>query len=242
MFRFPTSFDELRFRVRGFWNRSLTNRLIVVCTLVWAAQEAGLFCAPALTLNPVWMRSGFWLNFLAHGFLHGGFWHIALNMLALYFAGNAVERYDTRGNALAVFLGGIAAGGLCWFAAVSALAPEPGTQTLVGASAGIAALFAYFSVANRGAEIRALLFFVLPVQMRAWALFAVLVGISLLGFVFFEIPTLRGAVPADAEQQTAALQTVAHSAHLGGALFGAVYALARERLNAFRGNTFRFRR
>lgn len=156
--------------MRDFWQRSLTNKLVVVCTLICIAQEAELFCAPMLTLNALWIRSGFLLNFLTYGFLHGGFWHLALNMLALYFAGNAVERYDTRGNALAVFLGGIAAGGLCWFAAVSALAEVPVTQTLVGASAGIAALFAYFSIANRDAEIRALLFFVLPVRMRAWLL------------------------------------------------------------------------
>ncbi len=232
MFRFPTA-DELRSRVRDFWQRSLTNKLVVVCSLICIAQEAELFCAPMLTLNALWIRSGFLLNFLTYGFLHGGFWHLALNMLALYFAGNAVERYDTRGNALAVFLGGIAAGGLCWFAAVSALAEVPVTQTLVGASAGIAALFAYFSIANRDAEIRALLFFVLPVRMRAWLLFAILAGISVLGFAFFEIPTLRGNAPA---------QTVAHSAHLGGALFGAAYALVAERLRTVRGNAFRFRR
>ena len=162
MTRFPT-YAELRSRAKAFRERSATNRFIIVCALVFAAQALGLFFAEAFALNPFWVRSGCLLNFLSYGFLHGGFWHLALNMLALYFAGNAVERYDSGGNATAVFLGGIAVGGLAWLGVVEAVAaaPAPGAMsphTLVGASAGVAALFSYFSVAHRDSELRAMLF------------------------------------------------------------------------------------
>ncbi|MBQ6705505.1 MAG: rhomboid family intramembrane serine protease [Opitutales bacterium] len=212
----------------------MTNKLLVVCVCVFFAQSLNLFFSSALTLNAAWIREGFWLNFLSYGFLHGGIWHIVLNMLALYFAGNAIERYNSGGNVLALFLGGTLLGGIVWFACVAAFAVNPATQTLIGASAGIAALFAYFSIAYRDSEIRAMLFFVLPVKMRAWLIFAVFAGISVVGFVFSELPSLREGISESV--------SVAHSAHLGGLIFGALFALAEERLRERGGNVRYFRR
>ncbi len=234
MFRFPT-LSDLRSRANHFWTRSLTNKLVVACVLLFVAQKAHLFFADAFALNPIFVKSGFWLNFLTYGFLHGNFWHVALNMLVLYFCGNSVEKYEARGNVLAVFLGGIVVGGLAWFAAVAGLASNLAAQTLVGASAGIAALFAYFSIANRDADIRAMLFFVVPVQMRAWVLFFALFVLSALGFVFLEWPSLRGG------NGQSALQTIAHSAHLGGLIFGAIYALVAEKMRSRNAYTRTFR-
>lgn len=235
MIRFP-AFSEFRSRAEAFWAHSFTNRAVVVCILIFAAQSLNLFFSDALTLNYLLARNGFLLNFFAYGFLHGGFWHMALNMLALYFAGNAVERYNSRGNARTVFFGGIVAGGIAWFALTALAAANPASQTLVGASAGIAALFAYFSIAHRDGEIRAMIFFLIPVKMRAWLIFAILTGVSLLGLCFSEIPSLRS------ESGGNAMQTIAHSAHLGGLLFGAAFALADERLRNRFGNVRYFRR
>lgn len=233
MLRFPTV-SELRSRTRSFWAKSVTNKLIVVCACVFSAQVTDLFFSAAFSLNPAWISSGFLLNFLSYGFLHGGIWHLGLNMLALYFAGNAVERYNSGGNTLALFLGGTALGGFAWYMCVSALSADPAAQTLVGASAGIAALFAYFSVAYRDSEIRAMLFFVLPVKMRAWLIFAILAVFSLLGLLFFELPVLRSGTPRAV--------SVAHSAHLGGLIFGAIFALAEEYIQNRFGNVRYFRR
>lgn len=233
MQRFPTVY-ELRSRLRSFWTQSVTNKLLVICVCVFFAQSLNLFFSAALSLNAAWIHEGFLLNFLSYGFLHGGIWHIVLNMLALYFAGNAIERYNSGGNVLALFLGGTLLGGIVWFACVAAFATNPGTQTLVGASAGIAALFAYFSVAYRDSEIRAMLFFVLPVKMRAWLIFAVFAGISIVGFIFSELPALRAGISQSV--------SVAHSAHLGGLIFGALFALGEERLRERFGNVRYFRR
>lgn len=233
MRRFPTV-SELRFLLSSFWAKSVTNKLLALCVCVFLAQSLNLFFSAALTLNTAWIREGFWLNFLSYGFLHGGIWHIVLNMLALYFAGNAIERYNSGGNVLALFLGGTLLGGIVWFACVAVFAANPATQTLVGASAGIAALFAYFSIAYRDSEIRAMLFFVLPVKMRAWLIFAVFAGISVIGFIFSELPSLRAGVSDPV--------AVAHSAHLGGLIFGALFALAEERLRERGGNVRYFRR
>ncbi len=226
--------SELPSRIRDFWERSATNKIIVVCVLIFAAQQLNLFCAKSLMLNAFWIEQGFLLNFLTYGVLHGGFWHIVLNMLALYFGGNAVERYDSRGNALAVFFGGTVAGGLVWFALTAGIAVNPAVHTLVGASAGIAAVYAYFSVAYRNFEIKALIFFLIPVKMRALMIFAALAVLSLAGLFFSEIPALRAT--------EASTQTIAHSAHIGGLLFGAVFALAAERLRERSGNVRYFRR
>lgn len=233
MIRVPTA-GELRSRAKTFWARSLTNKLVVICTVIFIAQSLGLFFASALMLNLTWVKEGFLLNFLSHGFLHGNLWHWVLNGLALYFAGNAIERYDSGKIVLGTFLGGIACGGIVWFLCVVGIAVNPASHTLVGASAGIAALFAYFSIYNRRSEIQAAVFFVLPLRMKAWVIFAALAGISLFFFVVSEVPMLR--TPG------VGMQSVAHSAHLGGLLFGAGIALFFDRMRSRIGNIHYFRR
>ena len=233
MRRIP-SISELRSRVRDFWTHSVTNKIVMLCVAIFVAQSLHWFFANAFSLNAVWVHEGFWLNFVSYGFLHGDFWHLALNMLALYFAGNAVERYDSTRNALIAFFGGVILGGIAWYACVLAFAVAPLEATLVGASAGIAALFAYFSVLYRDSEIRAMIFFVLPVKMRAWVIFAVLAALSLFGLVADELPALRSGL-----QQSV---SIAHSAHLGGILFGAIFALVYDRFRGRFGNVRYFHR
>lgn len=228
--------SEWRFRAKAFWAQSVTNKLIVICAAVFVAQTLNLFFAEVFTLNLAWLKQGFLLNFLTYGFLHGGIWHLVLNGLALYFAGNAVERYYSRGVVLPVFLGGTIFGGLFWMACVAGFAANPVAHTLVGASAGISALFAFFSIDNRTSEIRAMLFFVLPLKMPAWMIFALLGGFSLLGLLFGEIPAMRNGGNASVTQ------SIAHSAHLGGLLFGGAFALIAERWQARFGNVRYFRR
>lgn len=235
MFHVP-AVSEWRSRAKAFWAQSVTNKLIFICAAVFLAQSLNLFFSDVFTLNLAWIREGFLLNFLTYGFLHGGIWHIVLNGIALYFAGNAVERYDTRGHALPVFLGGIVFGGLFWAACVAGFAANPVAHTLVGASAGISALFGYFSIDNRASEIRAMLFFLFPVKMPAWMIFALIGGISVLGLVLGEIPSMRAGGNASAAQ------SIAHSAHLGGLLFGGAFALLAERWQSRFGNVRYFRR
>lgn len=208
----------------------MTNRLIVICAAVYLAQALEIFCDTPFAMNAILIREGFWLNLLTYAFLHGNFWHLALNAIAFYFIGNAIERYESGKTVLAVFLGGSAAGALCWLGMMETLAVEPFASTLVGASAGIAALFAYFSIDNRSSEISALLFYVVPVRMRAWVLFAALTAISVFFLFFSEIPSIRDTTSAGGAF------TVGHSAHIGGLLFGAVYALAAELLRKRNGN------
>jgi len=233
MQRFPTAADFLR-RAKTFWAHSATNKIVAVCTLIFVAQILGLFCANFLMLNTQLIREGYYLNFLTHGFLHGGIWHLALNMLTLYFVGNAVERYDSGKTTTTIFLGGIIAGGLAWGGITASLAVVPALHTLVGASAGIAALLAYFSISNRDAELRAAFFFVIPVQMRAWLLFTILAGVSLVFLFVSEIPSLR--------EIGSPTLGVAHSAHLGGLVFGAAFALISEKIRSHYGNMRYFRR
>ena len=75
---------------------------------------------------------------------------------------------------------------------------------VIGASAGVTALFMMFTVLNPNRPITFLLFFIIPVTVKPkWVLLA-LGAYDLFGFVFFE-----------AFGDTA-MGNVAHSAHLGG--------------------------
>jgi len=133
-------------------------------------------------------------------FLHGGLLHLLLNMLALWIFGNDVEQH--LGSRLFVrlyALGGLVGAGF-WLAA-NAFTPS----FLVGASAAVGAVLIAFATLFPERPITLLLFFVLPVTMKAkwWAWIAVaLVGYSSL------MDTSSG---------------VAHLAHLGGIVVGYVF-------------------
>lgn len=64
--------------------------------------DSGVFEHGALT--PIMVSSGEYWRLLTSGFLHEGLLHIALNMLALYFIGLALERIIGRWRYLAVYL------------------------------------------------------------------------------------------------------------------------------------------
>jgi len=72
------------------------------------------------------------------------------------------------------------------------------------------------------------------VQMRAWLLFTILAGVSLVFLFVSEIPSLR--------EIGSPTLGVAHSAHLGGLVFGAAFALISEKIRSHYGNMRYFRR
>lgn len=71
---------------------------------------------------------------LAHAFLHGGLWHLAMNMAALFSLGSVAERLAGPWRTLAVYLGAAVCGGV-----LSSLFLPPGTPS-VGASGAILGL------------------------------------------------------------------------------------------------------
>ncbi|MCX6357604.1 MAG: rhomboid family intramembrane serine protease [Candidatus Aureabacteria bacterium] len=142
-------------------------------------------------------------------FLHASPLHLLFNMFALWMFGREVEMVlGTRRFCAFYFFCGAGAG-LC-----SALLYAPGT-VVMGASGAIFGLIVAFAMLFPDRVVTLLLFFVIPLRMRARQLVLLFAGVELL----FIISSVRGDL-------------VAHFAHLGGALFGYLYMRSWKRMDA----------
>jgi membrane associated rhomboid family serine protease len=141
---------------------------------------------------------------LTYGFLHSrDLWHIVLNMFGLWLFGRDLEqRYGPR-EFLIFYLAGIFVAGIVWTLAELAA----GGNALLGASGGVAAVLILFAF---NFPYRTVLFmFVIPMPM--WLLAVIIVGTDAMG-----------AINRSGD--------VAFTAHLGGALFAALYYKSGLRL------------
>lgn len=145
-------------------------------------------------------------SILSYAFLHStqNMWHLIGNMAGLFFIGRIIEPILGRQKFLTLYLGGALAGGAFYLA----LHYNSGA-VVVGASAAVFAIMAYFCLKFPERPITLLLFFVLPVTVKPKYLLKFLAGISLAGLLFFEM--------------RAGLSVIAHSAHLGGLAFGFLF-------------------
>ena len=145
-----------------------------------------------------------WWTALTYMFVHAGFWHLAFNMYMLWAFGPRVERaWSTRGFAgyyLWCGVGGVVAHALL----------VRDASLLVGASGAIyGVLLAY---AMHWPNEEAYLFGVVPMRVK-WRV-----------AMFIAIDVVAGLSAGGGAAAAAGVDT-AHWAHLGGALFGFLYAL-----------------
>jgi membrane associated rhomboid family serine protease len=105
----------------------------IVHGLIIATQSLELYTHLGLTRAGI--GGGKLWQLVTYAFLHGPWWHLALNAVALLLAGARVERIGGRSTFLSVFFTGVVAGGT----AQLLLSPAP-LKILVGASGGIFAL------------------------------------------------------------------------------------------------------
>ncbi len=144
-------------------------------------------------------------------FVHGGWFHVASNMLFLWVFGDNIEALLGRvGYLIFYLLGGIAASG------AQILSNPTSTVPSVGASGAVAAILGAYVLAFPEARIRVLLLlgiFITTTRVTAvlfvgvWALTQFLNGIAALGV------------------QTAQTGGVAYWAHIGGFVFGVLVGL-----------------
>jgi membrane associated rhomboid family serine protease len=172
---------------------------IAVSLLQWVSESfAHDWVTNTFALSREGISQGYYWQLVTYMFLHGGIIHLAVNCLGLYFVGPEVETVCGRRHFLGIyFLGGIF-GGL-----VQLLFGSP--VLLMGASAGVCAVVLAFTTMLPELEITALLYFIIPIRMKAKWLGRIVVGSS----IFFLLTGTGG--------------NVGHLAHLGGALFGWVY-------------------
>jgi membrane associated rhomboid family serine protease len=160
-------------------------------------------------------------QWLTHGLLHDGFWHLLGNGLILWWTGAIVEREHGPRALLAVLAAGTLFGALAW--ALTGLGGDR-SGLLVGISAGVYALMLVALLDKLDHQITLLLFFFLPVTLKVrWLLIAITL-FTVLGWAFAELPG-RHAWP---QWHAAWDDSIAHSAHLGGLALG---WLAYRRLN-----------
>jgi membrane associated rhomboid family serine protease len=153
----------------------------------------GLMPALAISHFYIW-------QFATYLFLHAGLWHIFFNMLVLWMFGREVEQVlGTRRFTFYYFMCGIGAA-LC---SIPFYSPH---TLIIGASGAIFGVMVAFAMLFPDRVITLLLFFILPVSMKAKHLVMILAGVELL--------TVLANVQGD---------FIAHFAHLGGALFGFLY-------------------
>jgi membrane associated rhomboid family serine protease len=153
-------------------------------------------------------------QFFTYMFLHGGFWHIFLNMFILWMFGSEIERYwGSRSFLKYYFITGVGAGLLSWLTAIHSSTPT------IGASGAIYGILVAYGMMFPNRPVY--LYFLLPIKAKHFVIF----------LVIMELMASRGQASSG----------IAHFAHLGGMLFGYLY-LKRERLTYLIRGFFRGRR
>jgi membrane associated rhomboid family serine protease len=126
-----------------------------------------------LALDASGIRLGHWWKFLTFGLLHSTPLHLIANMVLLYFAGREVEPIVGPGHFLAIYGLGNLLGGLAQWWAI----PD---QSLMGVSAGVAAIIVAYTTILPELDVTMNLFFVIPLRLRAKHLAYALVGVCAL--------------------------------------------------------------
>ena len=162
--------------------------------------------APSIDVIPAWA------TLFTSMFLHGGWWHLAGNMLFLWIFGNNVEDVLGRARFLLLYLA-------CGLAAAMAQAlPDPASQLpMVGASGAIAGILGAYMLLYPWANVHCMIWIVIffrIVTVPAWIVLGLWFGMQL----------LSGLASSAGEPG------VAFWAHVGGFVAGLVLiALLRPR-------------
>jgi membrane associated rhomboid family serine protease len=188
----------------GLAGTSVTAKLTIVLVVVFALQCINdvYLHTPVeywLALTPMCIEHGWVWQLITFQFLHFNLWHIAGNLIVFWWAGHFVENVLGRKKFLVALFGCGVMGGLLQVL-LMILFPMRFGLVVVGASAGVAGLFAIFALLEKDSEVR--LYFVLPVRALnlLWAF-------GLISLFFTLVPTPRE-------------MGMAHAAHLGGLLAG----------------------
>jgi membrane associated rhomboid family serine protease len=175
------------------------NLVVFLAQLFLDVYQPG-FVREYLGLSDGGLRAAYGWQFFTAMFVHDGPWHLLGNMLILYLLGRDVESIVGQRHFLFLYLAGAVAGEL------GHLFLMPATSVLLAASGGVAAVLVAYATILPELELTSMVFFLLPLRLKAkhlgWGAFA----IAILGLVFDRTGT------------------VTHSAYLGGCGAGWFYA------------------
>ncbi|MGB2798061.1 MAG: rhomboid family intramembrane serine protease [Phycisphaerae bacterium] len=214
---------------RGFFSRrprrwSAVGILVLVTVAVyvldWATGYGIILPLGALSVNSL-ARLQLW-RLVTYQFLHGGFWHIGINMLILWMLGRHIEQGLGRKRFCYLYLLSGVVGGLCQVAFNVLMTRWYGPAVLdhatVGASGSVMGVLMAFAVLHPRQELYVFIFFFpLRVEARWFAL-----GYFILESVYAWQALTLGLV-----------DNVAHAAHLGGLGVGFVWMKFGDRVAAW---------
>jgi len=180
-----------------------TATLAAVCVAVFVLEYFLLVTGRAqllgfLALSGDGLASGRWWTLVTHLFVHANLLHLVVNVAGLWFMGPEVEAMLGRVRFTVLYLASGVAGGI-----LQTIFSAPSSE-LVGASGSVCGILLSFTTAYPEMPLRALLFFILPVRMKAKTLGRGLIVFSAACAALRLFPQLG------------------HLAHLGGALTGAL--------------------
>jgi membrane associated rhomboid family serine protease len=188
--------------------RSFCDQLIIILISCFVLQSISSLIFGSREINHSF---GFGLNNLldghiwtvfTYGLVHDGPLHLIVNLLGIHFIGRPVEDFIGSRKFRYFVISSLFCGAVLW---VTFNTDE--YQYLVGASAIVLACLCFFCILQPNQPITLLLFFILPINIKPkWVLLGTL-GLEIYGFLMTEIGGNGG---------------IAHSAHLGGMLCGAV--------------------
>ncbi|MFN9717089.1 MAG: rhomboid family intramembrane serine protease [Planctomycetota bacterium] len=207
--------EYVRDRIRGGTSgsslptASLLSKLIgltvfvYILQIVLKAQNGGSILTEWMSLNSddLYFRGQIW-RLLTYAFVHNvqSPMHLVMNMITLYSVGRMLTNLVGERELLFFYLASAVFAGICSVAFYTLMGMHPG---ILGASGAVYAVFCV--VAMHYPRQQVLLFGTFPIEMR-WLLAA---------FAAIDaVPTLMNL---------SASTQVAHSAHLGGLLFGFLY-------------------
>lgn len=179
----------------------VTVILAVLCVVVFCFEYVLMVTGRQqllglLALSGEGLARGRWWTLITHLFVHANLLHLAVNVIGLWFIGPEVEAMLGRVRFIVLYLVSGVAGGL-----LQTFFSSPQSE-LVGASGSVCGLLLSFTTAYPEVPLRALLFFILPVSMKAKTL-----GLSLV--VFSALCAALRLFPQ-----------LGHLAHLGGGIAG----------------------
>jgi membrane associated rhomboid family serine protease len=170
------------------------------------AQNGPAFMPGFLPLSTEGLAHGYAWQLVTYQFLHAGWVHLLLNCWVIYAFGRELEALLGAKRFLALMFSSGIVGGV--FQVLVAWAwPLYFGGPVVGASACAFGLVAAFAMMFPERELTLLIFFVIPVHLRAKSLLGFSAVLAVLGIVFNEY----------------VMPGVAHAAHLGGMAMGWFY-------------------
>ncbi len=200
-----------------FKQLSIVLKIIVINTLIFLIFYLGSFffkLSPSTLVSWFVLPTGFleivfqpW-SFVTYAFLHAGFWHLFWNMYLLYWFGLYVLNLFTSKRFLTIYLLGALNGGLFYVLAYNLFPVFNNiSSNLMGASAAVLAIVIFIATYTPDAIVRIFTF-----RIKLWQIGLVMVLLDL-----FQLPSSGNAGGL--------------IAHMGGAIFGYVYAIHLKKGN-----------